>query len=61
MKDMTVGIDLGGTKVSIGLVSNYEVLNEPERFFIAECRDADALVSHIKVSLQEMIRSSDLE
>jgi len=61
MKNMTVGIDLGGTKVSIGLVSNYKVLNKPERFFISECQDADALVSHIKVSLKKMVRRSGLE
>ncbi|MBL7136714.1 MAG: ROK family protein [Candidatus Marinimicrobia bacterium] len=60
MKDVTIGIDLGGTKVSIGLVSNYEVLNEPERFLIAECQNADALVSHIKKSLQKIIEESGL-
>jgi len=57
---MRIGIDLGGTKVSIGLVANNALVGEPLRFYIAECRDADDLVSRMQIAISALLEREKL-
>ncbi len=38
-KDKTIGIDLGGTKVNVGLVQNNEILSSKKQKLPKNCKD----------------------
>lgn len=57
---MRIGIDLGGTKVNMGLVKDYQVQGATRRFLISDCRDADDLVAKIKSTSEELLKAADL-
>lgn len=57
---MRIGIDLGGTKVSIGLVQEHRVLGKPHRILISSCRDADDLVAKMKSAMEELLQAARL-
>jgi len=54
------GVDLGGTKVSIGLVENWKLIEEVERFFVAECKDADDLVNAMVEAMERLLKKKGL-
>lgn len=63
---MRIGIDLGGTKASLGLIDQNQLVNQPIRFMISECRDADDLIVHMQVAIDQLLKDngrswSDLE
>nr|HRD18993.1 ROK family protein [Candidatus Neomarinimicrobiota bacterium] len=57
---MRIGIDLGGTKVSIGLVDQNRLIGQPVRFMIAECKDADDLVKHMKDAIDRSLKANGI-
>ncbi|HRS90552.1 MAG TPA: ROK family protein [Candidatus Marinimicrobia bacterium] len=57
---MRIGIDLGGTKVSIGLVDQNRLIGQPVRFMIAECKDADDLVKHMKDAIDQSLKANGI-
>ena len=60
MNSINVGIDLGGTKVSVGLVRNYRIINEPERFFISTYESADGIIGGMKSAIEKLLMSNSL-
>jgi len=57
---MRIGIDLGGTKVSIGLVNQNQLIGQPVRFMIADCQDADDLVKHMVEAIDHNLRDNGI-
>jgi len=55
---MRIGIDLGGTKVSLGLVENNRIVGQQVRFLITECADADDLIKHIQNSIEQILSAN---
>ncbi len=55
---MRIGIDLGGTKVSIGLIDQNQLIGQPNRFMISECRDADDLIRHMQVAIDQTLKAN---
>jgi len=51
-----LGVDLGGTKVSVGLVNNGRIIGDTERFLVAECKDADDLVESMVRSMEQILK-----
>lgn len=57
---MRIGVDLGGTKVSMGLVEEHQIIGTTRRFLIKSCRDADDLVSKMKTTSEELLTTAGL-
>jgi len=57
---MRIGVDLGGTKVSMGLVEGHQVVGATRRFLISSCRDAADLVAKLKSTAEELLTAAGL-
>ncbi len=57
---MNVGIDVGGTKISIALVDEGEMQSQLRRFLVRECVDADAVVKKMHLSISELLDQHSL-
>lgn len=55
---MRIGIDLGGTKVSIGLIDQNQLVGKPVRFMIADCKDADDLIRQMKTAIDQCLTAN---
>jgi glucokinase len=60
MKEVYVGVDIGGTKVSVGVVVDNNIVGEPDKFYISDCINADDLVIHIKNSIDSLLKANDI-
>ena len=58
---MKVGIDIGGTKVSIGLIEDVRIIGQAQRFLISDCHSGEDLVSRIKIEIDQLIIQNHID
>ncbi len=61
LKKFTIGVDLGGTKVRLGLVNEaYEVIGETPRLDTYDCRTGDEVVARIHQGVRLLMETNNL-
>jgi len=57
-----IGVDLGGTKVRLGLVDeNYRVIGETPRLDTFDCRNGDEVVARIRQGVEQLLQINNLD